>query len=65
MMSPSASLVAMQMVFGPFFSRAEAEEYIQRQRHNLSNRAVAWCHGGPYGMETQYTKAIKNAKGEK
>jgi hypothetical protein len=46
MMKPEAGYVAMGMITGPFFSREEAQIFLDAKRHRYSKRAVVWCSSG-------------------
>jgi len=47
------------MITGPFFSREEAQEFLDRTRYNFSKHAVVYCHTGYYS--DQYKQAIRKA----
>ena len=34
------------MITGPFFSRKDAQEFLERTRYNFSDRAIVYCHSG-------------------
>ena len=42
--------LAMQ-ISGPFFCREDAQNYLDRCRHNYSDRAVVFCHSGHYSKK--------------
>lgn len=39
------------MITGPFFSRPDAEAFLQATRYNFSKRAVVYCHSGNYSSK--------------
>lgn len=39
------------MITGPFFSRPDAEEFLQRTRYNFSKHARVFCHSGCYSKK--------------
>lgn len=48
------------MITGPFFSREEAEEFLQRTRYNFSKHAKVFCHSGCYSKKYEnLCKALK------
>ena len=47
------------MLTGPFFSRAEAEEFLKRTKYNFSKRAVVYGCSGTYS--DQYRDACRSA----
>lgn len=50
-----------RMICGPFFSREEAQQYLNRQKHNFSPSAVVWSL---YGRSKLYQKAWQKADEE-
>jgi rhodanese-related sulfurtransferase len=48
------------MVTGPYFSRAAAEEYLRSHRHEYSDRATVYCDTGHRSPE--YVRAFKEAE---
>lgn len=38
-------------VDGPFFSRKDAEEYLEARRYDYSNRAGVWCASGHHSRK--------------
>lgn len=50
------------MVTGPFFSRQEAQEFLNATRYNFGTNAVVYCASGYYSK--QYKQAIRKAKGK-
>ena len=49
-MSCDVHVLAGQIT-GPFFSREDAEEYLQRRRYDYSDRAVVYCCSGYYSQK--------------
>lgn len=47
------------MVTGPFFSRAEAEDYLSRAKHHFSKNAQVYCASGY--QSAQYDAAYRAA----
>jgi len=45
------------MITGPFFSRKEAQDAMDRQRYNFGKNACVYCHSGH--NSPQYEKATK------
>jgi len=45
------------MITGPFFSREEAQEHLERRHYAYSEYAKVYCHSGYYSP--QYTKAVR------
>ena len=45
-MSRDPGTAVMSQITGPFFSRDEAQDFLDRTRYNFSDRAVVWCHSG-------------------
>jgi hypothetical protein len=45
------------MIHGPFFSRAEGEQWRLENRHNLSPQAIVYCHSAPRG--SQYYSKVR------
>lgn len=62
MMEPSCYTVMIGMVTGPYFSREEAQEYLDNHRYNFSRRAVVYCASGCYSG--QYNRAYCKAERE-
>lgn len=56
-MSCDPHAVAMN-IEGPFFSREDAEEYLQRRRYNYSKKAVVYCASGYFS--DKYRKLCKD-----
>jgi hypothetical protein len=50
-------------VYGPFFSREEAESELNSRRHFYGKYACVWCMSGCYSKK--YINAIKNAQNDK
>lgn len=48
------------MITGPFFSRKEAEDYLQGAKHHFSKNAKVFCHSGNYSR--QYDSAYREAR---
>lgn len=48
------------MITGPFFSREDAQNYLDGRRYAFGKNAVVYCHRG-YHSE-QYKKAIREAQ---
>jgi hypothetical protein len=48
------------MITGPFFSRQEAENFLQATHYNFSKHAKVFCHSGCYSR--QYSEAVRNAE---
>lgn len=63
MMRPDCHTVA-GMIDGPFFSREEAEAYLEGHRYNYSNRAVVYCHSACHTLQykQKYRQAEKQEK---
>lgn len=51
---------AASQITGPFFSRKEAQDFLDATRYNFSHRAKVYCHSGCYSR--QYDKAMSVAK---
>lgn len=47
-------------ITGPFFSREEAENYLQNRRYAFGKRAVVYCLSGCYAR--QYREAYRKAE---
>ena len=48
------------MITGPFFSREEAQEYLDGNKHNHSDKALVYCLSG--WNSGQYAEALKLAQ---
>lgn len=48
------------MITGPFFSRKEAQDWLDKTRYNFGPNAVVYCHSGH--QSKQYEKAWYDAK---
>lgn len=46
-------------ISGPFFSRGDAQNFLDRTRYNFSKKARAYCHSGHMSMK--YAKLCKDA----
>ena len=59
MMKPDPYYVMMSMVTGPFFSREEAQRFLDAKRHRFTERAVVYCASGydSYQYDQAYRKA--------
>ena len=51
------------MITGPFFSRKEAEDFLNATRYNFTKNAMVYCHSGCYTR--QYDNAWNKAREEK
>lgn len=51
--------MAASQITGPFFSRAEAEDFLKATHYNFSKRAAVWCFSGYYSR--QYKEACRTA----
>lgn len=51
--------IAAGQISGPFFSRAEAEDYLKSRHYDYSNRAVVWCFSGYHS--TQWKEGMRRA----
>lgn len=60
MMKPDDAEVAMSMVFGPWFSREDAEDHLKTCHYRYSKRAVVWCMSGHTSM--QWRNAVRDAQ---
>ena len=60
MMKPDPYHVMIGMITGPFFSREEAQEYLDNHSHNYTRRAVVYCASGCY--TNQYKKVYREAE---
>lgn len=49
--------IAASQITGPFFSREEAQEFLDRTRYNFSKRAVVYCFSGYHS--NQYKEALR------
>ena len=38
-------------ISGPFFSREDANEYMESKKHHYSSKAVVFCHSGHYSRK--------------
>lgn len=56
------------MISGPFFSREDAEKYLNSRRYNYSKHAVVYCHSGyfsrKYDLFLREIKAAPNMNSE-
>lgn len=43
--------VLASQISGVFFSRKDAQDYLDANRHNYSGRAIVWCHSGHYSQK--------------
>ncbi|GAG77415.1 unnamed protein product, partial [marine sediment metagenome] len=61
------AMVAISMITGPFFSREEAQSYLDARRHNFSKKAEVWCLSGCYTDQyrIKYREAEELLKGIK
>lgn len=48
------------MITGPFFSRKEAQDWLDKTRYNFGPNAVVYCHSGH--QSKQYEKAYYDAR---
>lgn len=53
------STVAMGTIEGPFFSRKEAEEYLNSRSYDYSKETIVWCGSGY--RSHQYKTACRKA----
>lgn len=53
---------AASQITGPFFSRKEAQDFLDATRYNFSSRAKVYCHSGCYSRK--YDSAISEAEGK-
>lgn len=51
---------AASQITGPFFSRKEAQDFLDATRYNFSSRAKVYCHSGCYSW--QYDKAMSEGE---
>ncbi len=51
--------VAAGQITGPFFSRKDAQEFLDRTHYNFSKRARVYCFSGYYS--DQYKDALRKA----
>lgn len=51
------------MITGVWFSRAAAEEFLNRTRYNFSDNARVFCHSGCYSQDwIELTNQLKSAE---
>lgn len=62
MLKPRANIVAMNMIYGLFFSREEAEEELKNKNYFYSKRAEVWCLSG--NRSKQYSDVFKYSNKE-
>jgi len=47
-------------ITGPFFSRKDAQEFLEATRYNFGTRAVVYCHSGCYSRKyLEYCRSLQ------